>query len=108
MPQRVSISAATLPTPPMPTIATWVCWQASDRASVNIPEDIMQSLACKRPQPVAHSNMPSAVLIDLMRQRRAAHRLVADALVVLHDAHALQRHQAAVRVGVYHLQRHPR
>lgn len=23
MPQRVSISAATLPTPPMPTIATW-------------------------------------------------------------------------------------
>ncbi len=29
MPQRVSISAATLPTPPMPTIATWAFRQES-------------------------------------------------------------------------------
>jgi len=35
-----------------------------------------------------------------------AHRLVANTLVVLHDAHTLQRHQAAVRVGVHHLRAH--
>ena len=31
------------------------------------------------------------------------HRLAADRLIVLHDAHALQRHEAAVGVGVHHL-----
>lgn len=44
----------------------------------------------------------------ILASEPAPHRLVADALIVFHDAHALQRHQPRVGVAVNHLAAHDR
>ena len=43
---------------------------------------------------------------SLSTQASTTHRLAADGFVVLDDAHALQRHEAAVGVGVHHFPAH--
>ena len=121
MPHRVSISAATLPTPPMPTTATCgggveggdgalACggWQRNTGAPAAAAPAAPAAAAPAARGCAAAAPAPAAACSGAQHPATVAppgctHRLVADGLVVLDNAHALQRHQPAVRVAVHHL-----
>lgn len=109
MPHRVSISAATLPTPPMPTMAT--C-----DGEINCPLRTWSTLHTTQLQRLSLTMITVSILrpphavttwqTSNSTHTRYPHRLLADALIVVHNAHPLQRHEAAVGVAVHHFRAH--